>query len=251
MVAEIFERAPNLGIALDVARGPCLRFQRSHPSGRRCKKGDSCPFLHVPRGQDLALARNRLRAPFLQLTQDNRLLLVPPLRQAVAYWWRHTLGQDDDTDDTDDAHLDRGTQLENESMEARQEFEDQMNARKGFEPSASAASSSGAAASAASAAPAEAAQWRPPRRQAVVETSKWAPPRQAVIESTTALYTRRGRQHLPLPEQRHIVLVYHNKRHNSYAAYCRRCDVWMDWPPVATNSPRKPRLGSPCTCVEV
>ena len=30
------------------------------------------------------------------------------------------------------AHLDRGAQLENEMMEARQEFEDQMNARKGL-----------------------------------------------------------------------------------------------------------------------
>ena len=49
VLAEIFDRAPQLGEALDRVRGPCLKFQRKHPSGRRCNKGQKCAFLHVTR----------------------------------------------------------------------------------------------------------------------------------------------------------------------------------------------------------
>ena len=49
VLAEIFHRAPQLGEALDRVRGPCLKFQGKHPSGRRCNKGQKCAFLHVTR----------------------------------------------------------------------------------------------------------------------------------------------------------------------------------------------------------
>jgi hypothetical protein len=32
VLREIFDRSPELGRALDIARGPCLRFQGTHPS---------------------------------------------------------------------------------------------------------------------------------------------------------------------------------------------------------------------------
>ena len=95
VLREIFDRAPDLGRALDDARGPCLKFQGIHPSGRRCNK-KQCPFLHVKKGLELKLAKNRLRSPFLHLTRDNKLLVVPPLRKAVHYWWTHTLHQETD-----------------------------------------------------------------------------------------------------------------------------------------------------------
>lgn len=94
VLREIFDRSPELGRALDIARGPCLKFQGRHSSRRKCKKGDSCPLLHVKAGQELQLAANRLRAPFLHLTSDNKLLLIPPLKQALVYWWQHTMQQD-------------------------------------------------------------------------------------------------------------------------------------------------------------
>ena len=49
VLAKIFDEAPQLGDALDNARGPCLKFQGKHASGRRCNKGVKCPFLHVTR----------------------------------------------------------------------------------------------------------------------------------------------------------------------------------------------------------
>ena len=94
LLAHIFEKAPQLGDALYAARGPCLRYQGTHPSQRRCKKGKNCPYLHVRQGEEWRLATNRLRAPFIQLTRDNKILVVPPLMQAVKYWWRHTLQQE-------------------------------------------------------------------------------------------------------------------------------------------------------------
>ena len=39
------------------------------------------------------MAKNRFRAPFTHLTGDNKILVLPPLMQAVKYWWRHTLQQ--------------------------------------------------------------------------------------------------------------------------------------------------------------
>ena len=78
LLAEIFDRNPELGKALDKARGPCKRFQGTVLGhDRKCRKGNECLFLHVPLGQALALARNRLQTPFLQLTGDNKLLLIP------------------------------------------------------------------------------------------------------------------------------------------------------------------------------
>ena len=82
MLAEIFEREPALGEELDNARGICERFMGLHPDGRKCKKGVKCPYLHVHPGQDLASAPNRLRSPFLHLTADNKLLVMPPLKKA-------------------------------------------------------------------------------------------------------------------------------------------------------------------------
>ena len=49
VLAKIFDEAPQLGDALDNARGPCLKFQGKHALGRRCNKGVKCPFLHVTR----------------------------------------------------------------------------------------------------------------------------------------------------------------------------------------------------------
>ena len=94
VLAEIFERAPEFGDALDKARGPCLKYQGNHPSKKRCNKGKDCPFLHVKKGQELKHAQNRLRAPFTHLTGDNKILVVPPLMQAVKCWWKHTMRQE-------------------------------------------------------------------------------------------------------------------------------------------------------------
>ena len=77
LLADAFERVPALGLALDAARGVCENFQGTHPSGRRCKRGDKCPMLHVKPGQDLSLASNRLHAPFVHMTRDGKLLLMP------------------------------------------------------------------------------------------------------------------------------------------------------------------------------
>ena len=38
LLAKIFESAPDLADELDKARGPCSKFQGTHPSNRRCKK---------------------------------------------------------------------------------------------------------------------------------------------------------------------------------------------------------------------
>ena len=92
--AEIFERAPEFGDALDKARGPCLKYQGDHQSKKRCNRGNDCPFLHVKKGQDLKHAQNRYRAPFTHLTGDNKILVDPPLKQAVRYWWKHTMQQE-------------------------------------------------------------------------------------------------------------------------------------------------------------
>ena len=92
--AEIFERAPELGDALDKARGPCLKYQGDHQSKKRCNRGNDCPFLHVKKGQELKHAQNRHRAPFTHLTGDNKILVDPPLKQAVRYWWKHTMRQE-------------------------------------------------------------------------------------------------------------------------------------------------------------
>ena len=51
LLAEIFKRKPELLTALDEARGPCPTFQGCN---RNCNKGDRCPYLHVPYGQELA-----------------------------------------------------------------------------------------------------------------------------------------------------------------------------------------------------
>ena len=96
VLAEIFERAPEFGDALDEARGVCLKWQGIHPSNRRCKRGDKCPLLHVKANHELKRARNRCRAPFMHLAKENKILLVPPLKKAVQYWWRHTLQQETD-----------------------------------------------------------------------------------------------------------------------------------------------------------
>ena len=94
LLAEMCEKKPELFQELDMARGPCLRFQGKQPGCKRlCNKGDKCPFLHVHAGQELALAQNRLQHPFLQMTGDSKLLLIPPLKQAVEFWWSHTLGR--------------------------------------------------------------------------------------------------------------------------------------------------------------
>ena len=94
--AEIFKRAPELGDALDEARGPCLKYQGRHPSGKRCNRGNDCAFLHVKKGQELKHAQNRLRAPFTHLTGENKIRVDPPLKQAVRYWWKHTMKQETD-----------------------------------------------------------------------------------------------------------------------------------------------------------
>ena len=95
-LAEINVKTPGLLRALDQARGVCAKFRNEHPSGRRCNKGDKCPFLHVKRGQDLLEAKNRCHAPFTHMTRDNKILVVPPLMKAVQYWWRHMLQQETD-----------------------------------------------------------------------------------------------------------------------------------------------------------
>ena len=90
LLAEIFKRKPELLTALDEARGACPTFQGCN---RNCNKGGRCPYLHVPYGQELAKATNRFRAPFLQVTGEDKLLVQPPLKKAVKWWWKHTLGQ--------------------------------------------------------------------------------------------------------------------------------------------------------------
>ena len=96
VLAQIFQREPGVGDLLDKARGPCLKYQGKHPSNRRCKRGAKCPFLHVKANQELKHAQNRCRAPFAHLARDNKILLVPPLKKAVQYWWMHTLQQETD-----------------------------------------------------------------------------------------------------------------------------------------------------------
>jgi hypothetical protein len=93
LLAELFNKAPGIERALGAAAGPCLKFQGIHPSGKKCKKGNKCPLLHVAVGQELALAQNRLRSPFWQMTRDNRLRLLPPLKQAIKQWWAQALQQ--------------------------------------------------------------------------------------------------------------------------------------------------------------
>ena len=88
--------ASQLGGALDEVRGPCLKYQGNHPSKRGCKKGNACPFLHVNQDQELTLAQDRLHDPFPHLTGDNKILVVPPLTQAVKCWWKHTMRQEKD-----------------------------------------------------------------------------------------------------------------------------------------------------------
>ena len=41
----------------------------------------------------MAKATNRCRAPFLKVTGEDMLLVQPPLKKAVKWWWKHTLGQ--------------------------------------------------------------------------------------------------------------------------------------------------------------
>ena len=93
VLAKVFEEHPELGSALDTIRGPCMRFQNKVPFfGRRCKN-KNCPFLHVDPGQEFVLAKNRLQHPFLQMTGDGKLLLIPPFKEAVKFWWSQTLGE--------------------------------------------------------------------------------------------------------------------------------------------------------------
>ena len=87
-------RDPQLASVVQLALRPiCTRFQGSHISGQRCLKGNRCPLLHVPKGQEYALAKIRLRDPSLVTTPKNGLCLVPPLLDAVQHWWKHTLQQ--------------------------------------------------------------------------------------------------------------------------------------------------------------
>lgn len=39
-------------------------------------------------GLELELASNRLRSPFLHMTEGNQLLIVPPLKEALKHWWK-------------------------------------------------------------------------------------------------------------------------------------------------------------------
>ena len=41
----------------------------------------------------MAKATNRCRAPFLKVTGEDMLLVQPPLKKAVQWWWKHTLGK--------------------------------------------------------------------------------------------------------------------------------------------------------------
>ena len=94
LLAEIFQRKPGLGEALDAARGPCKKYQaKGERGGKGCNRGEKCPYLHVRRGVDLSLATNRLRAPFLHPYPGNTLLLQPPFKEALKTWWGHILGQ--------------------------------------------------------------------------------------------------------------------------------------------------------------
>ena len=78
LFAQVFLLVPDLRQAVRASRGFCERFRGLHEQKRRCLKGNKCPFLHE---DELVIARHRCHAPFLQLTQDNRLLVMPPLKK--------------------------------------------------------------------------------------------------------------------------------------------------------------------------
>jgi len=89
-----FDQSPQLESAFYEARGICAKFRDSHPSKRRCKKGKDCPFLHCSKDQEYHQATNRLRAPFVHLTRTGELLVIPPFKEALRYWWTKVMDLD-------------------------------------------------------------------------------------------------------------------------------------------------------------
>ena len=78
----------------------------------------------------------------------------------------------------------------------------------------------------------------PPR---IFGEQAWQPPSDSEIADISRKYTESGRKHLPASS--HVVLGYLNKKTKQYAAYCKHCDKWFDWPPQDTTN-----FGSPCSC---
>jgi hypothetical protein len=78
----------------------------------------------------------------------------------------------------------------------------------------------------------------PPR---IFGEQAWQPPSDSEIADISRKYTESGRKHLPANS--HVVLGYLNKKTKQYAAYCKHCDKWFDWPPQDTTN-----FGSPCSC---
>ena len=80
--------------------------------------------------------------------------------------------------------------------------------------------------------------------EAFVTSSAWPEPSETEVARITQMYARPGREHMPLPPSSDVVLGHYAKATNKYAAYCKLCRMWFDWPLPVGNT--KVKYGMPC-----
>ena len=69
-------------------------------------------------------------------------------------------------------------------------------------------------------------------------------PSEDQVAHITQLYSGPGREHMQLPQCCNVVLGHWAPSTNEYAAYCKLCGTWFDWPPPVGD--KKPTYGRPC-----